>query len=592
MNKHITAKIDATRADEESRTVPVSLSSETPVPRADYIEILDHSPGAVDLSRSPLPVLVQHNRHEINVGIIEHIKIVARKLRGLLRLGESDEATALWKDIQGGIIRNLSVGYQFEWDNVTENDGVARVMHWQPVEVSIVSVPADPNVGINRNMETNMSEENENTKTLTRSQKKSAQRESGARDERDRVKGLLSFGRSSDNMMLAERFIKNGRSVQDLQDCVDAVESQAPSIPSQPVRDLNIDPRHYTGEQHSLLRAIASQIPGVQVDGGYEIETSQELSRSLGKKPQGIYVPMGGGQRAAISTVGDGGSLVGVNHMSGEFVDVLRNASIIMGLGARVFNQQHGDLSIPRQTGGSNTFWVAEGDDVGEGGPTFDNITMSPQTVGVYQDLTRKMILQGSPDAQQMLISDLAQSVALEIDRVAISGSGVSPQPAGIRNVSGVGLVSLGANGAAITWNSIVDLIGSLGNANADSGNLGFATNSKVRSSLMKTEKFAGSNGEAIWSSGNRGEGTIAGYPVGISNHVPSNITKGSGSNLSSLVFGNWSDILIGHWGILDVLVDPYTLGLSGGIRVRAMMDVDVAVRHPESFAIIEDAVA
>jgi len=108
----------------------------------------------------------------------------------------------------------------------------------------------------------------------------------------------------------------------------------------------------------------------------------------------------------------------------------------------------------------------------------------------------------------------------------------------------------------------------------------------------MKTEKFAGSNGEAIWSSGNRGEGTIAGYPVGISNHVPSNITKGSGSNLSSLVFGNWSDILIGHWGILDVLVDPYTLGLSGGIRVRAMMDVDVAVRHPESFAIIEDAVA
>jgi hypothetical protein len=48
-------------------------------------------------------------------------------------------------------------------------------------------------------------------------------------------------------------------------------------------------------------------------------------------------------------------------------------------------------------------------------------------------------------------------------------------------------------------------------------------------------------------------------------------------------VFANFSDIMIGFWSGLDIMVDPYTGSASGTVRVVAMQDYDVAIRHPES---------
>ena len=66
---------------------------------------------------------------------------------------------------------------------------------------------------------------------------------------------------------------------------------------------------------------------------------------------------------------------------------------------------------------------------------------------------------------------------------------------------------------------------------------------------------------------------------------MPSNLTKGSGSNLSALIFGVWSDLLIGQWSGIDLLVDPYTGSNAATVRVTAFHDCDFAVRNAESFA-------
>ncbi|MEZ7686630.1 phage major capsid protein, partial [Neisseria flavescens] len=58
------------------------------------------------------------------------------------------------------------------------------------------------------------------------------------------------------------------------------------------------------------------------------------------------------------------------------------------------------------------------------------------------------------------------------------------------------------------------------------------------------------------------------------------------------LIFGNWSDLMIAHWGVLDVIVDPYTKSTAGAVRITTLQDVDIAVRHVESFAAIKDIVA
>ena len=67
-------------------------------------------------------------------------------------------------------------------------------------------------------------------------------------------------------------------------------------------------------------------------------------------------------------------------------------------------------------------------------------------------------------------------------------------------------------------------------------------------------------------------------------------MTKGSTSgSCSAMIFGNFNDLLIGQWGGTDVLVDPYQGSNSGTIRVVIFQDVDVAVRHAESFSSTQD---
>jgi hypothetical protein len=97
----------------------------------------------------------------------------------------------------------------------------------------------------------------------------------------------------------------------------------------------------------------------------------------------------------------------------------------------------------------------------------------------------------------------------------------------------------------------------------------------------------AGQNG-FVWENGNT---PLNGYGCAVTNAMPSNLTKGTGTNLSAAIFGNWADLVIGMWGSLDLTVDTTTLGTSGAVRVIALQDVDIAVRNTESFATFADII-
>lgn len=137
------------------------ISTETPVERIDwstgerYLEVLCHEPGCVDLSRAPLPVLEGHDSARVNIGIVENLRLDGSKLRGELVLGSSQRADELTPDIDAKIVSGLSVGYDYDPDDKreeTDEDGTRRVFRtwWQPLETSIVGVPADTESGIGR----------------------------------------------------------------------------------------------------------------------------------------------------------------------------------------------------------------------------------------------------------------------------------------------------------------------------------------------------------------------------------------------------------------------------------------------------------
>ena len=104
---------------------------------------------------------------------------------------------------------------------------------------------------------------------------------------------------------------------------------------------------------------------------------------------------------------------------------------------------------------------------------------------------------------------------------------------------------------------------------------------------LKTTSKVSGQNGFIFEA----GETPLNGYRAGVTNQVPSNLTKGTANGIcSALIFGNWADLVIGQWGALDIMVDPYTGSASGTVRVVALQDADIAVRNAASFAAMKDA--
>jgi HK97 family phage major capsid protein len=198
------------------------------------------------------------------------------------------------------------------------------------------------------------------------------------------------------------------------------------------------------------------------------------------------------------------------------------------------------------------------------------------------------MQLQATPEIEELIRQDFIALLAQKLDQVAINGGG-SNEPNGILQTSGIGSVVIGTNGGAITLDKMLDLKQTVAVDNADLPTAGFLTNTKVENALSKLKD---GNSQYLLSpyGGEIGQQQLANRTFMVSNNVPSNLTKGSSSGVcSAAIYGNFSDLLIGMFGSLELLVDPYTQFQSGGVGIRALQGVDIAVRHAESFGAILD---
>jgi hypothetical protein len=185
---------------------------------------------------------------------------------------------------------------------------------------------------------------------------------------------------------------------------------------------------------------------------------------------------------------------------------------------------------------------VAENTAPTESNQAFDQVTMSPKTVGTYVDYSRKLLLQSSIGVENFVRGDLTRVIGLGIDLAGLYGTGSANQPTGVKNQSGINTKDFAA--AAPTFAEIVALETLVADDNADAGTLAYLVNSTGRGGMKTTEK-ASSTGQFIWEQGN----TVNGYRCEVSNQVAA----------GDFWFGNWADLVIGMWSGLDITVDPYT---------------------------------
>lgn len=352
--------------------------------------------------------------------------------------------------------------------------------------------------------------------------------------------------------------------------------------------DANLDGE--IRDRYSLARAIRLQMPDTQERGGFEAEVSAELARRSGRTPGGILVPATVFERRVMTTTapvgGPGSNLIQTDVRGDQYIDILRAALRIRQLGATVLTGLVGNVAIPRTKASASAGWVAENAAISGSDVQVDQATLAPKHAGALTEFSRNLLMQTSPDVEQLLRQDFAAVLAQAVDSAAIKGGG-SNEPVGILSTSGIGSVAIGTNGGALTWASVVDLIAAVDDANGIGAAPGFLTNSKVVKSARKTAKVSSTDSVMIMD----GPNALAGYQLASTSLVPSNGTKGSGTNLSSLIFGDFSQLVVGYWSEFDLLVNPYeaTAYSKGNVQVRGMVTCDVALRHAAAFAAITD---
>ena len=603
---------------EDQRTIEFPFSSEYPVARYFGNEVLQHDTRSADLSRlnDAAPLLFNHDPGKV-IGVVERAWIDGEKKRGYATVKFSRNAFAqeVLADVKDGVLRNVSFGYAInEMEQRGSGDFVAT--SWAPYEISVVSIPADPTVGVGRSLETDPAAPAasptpetepevpmENTPDLTAVRAEAAAE--AAKAERARIAGITALTEKHGMADLGRQLIDGGRSLDEARAVVLDKLGAKPVETVAPVEMASEERANY-----SITAGIRAMLTGdwSSREAGLVRELSREVEKSGVSKTteRSFFVPFAAlNQRATYVTSGatTGGNLVQTDLLAEDFIEFLRNNALMLQLGVRTMPGLVGNVAIPRRSGVASTYYLStQTTAITQSESTFDQVTMSPKNLAALSKYSRQTLLQGTPGIEELVRRDLTDGINLAIDLGILNGSGSSGQPTGIMQTSGIGSVAMGTNGGAITLEKVVDLEAAVMQVNGavNPANVAYLTNYKVMAALKKLRAGGSTTGDGpfLFNTDLAGIGRgptpaqLNGYPLAATNQVPSTLTKGSSSGVcSALVMGDFSQAMVGFWGNgLEITVgedqDDFSKALTS---VRGIVTYDVAVRDPKSFAAILD---
>ena len=596
----------------KSRTFEFPFSSEYPVKRYFGNEVLSHEEGAADLSRlnDGGAVLFNHNMDK-PIGVVESAYIGEDK-RGYakIRFSRSKFASEILDDVKDGIIRGISFGYSINDMDETSDGMLAR--SWSVHELSVVTVPADPTIGFGRSLispsqgnsitmedkspqqEIISAEESaspsvrtmeESTKETAVEAEKSVEIDIKAEVQRAldennaRTAAITSLCREFGKYgaeELTDSLIKSNKSPAEAKAAIlDLVKNKAEAV-NTPIRSTDMSTNEVGLDQKEIkrfsflraLNALANPTDrAAQEAAAFEREVSDAASKKYEKPANGILVPNEVLTRDLnVGTATAGGNLVPTELLAGSFIDILRKRMAVMATNPTMLTGLSGNVSIPRMTSTSTAYFVGESGAPTESQQAFDQVNMTPKTIGAFVDYSRRLLLQSSIDVETMIRDDIAKVIATKLDNAAIYGSGSSNEPLGIKDTTGVGTSTITNFG---TFEEYIALETDVAAANADVANMFYLINASARGALKSTEK-ATNTAQFVFENNE-----INGYPAIVSNQLANN----------DVLFGDFSQFVIGMWSGLDLTVDPYANATSGSVRIIALQDVDFAVKQPTAFS-------
>ena len=592
-------------ADAKERTVELSFSSEHPVERWFGMEILDHGKKAARLARlnDGAPVLFNHDLNDLR-GVVEKAWIGDdRRGYAVVRLADTEEGNKALALINDRILRNVSFMYRvIEWEmtetSKDQNDlREYRVTDWEALEISLVTVPADPTVGVGRAARSFSLEELDVLSREPANAERTTPMNAAANPPEPNIQVGEDLNRKGANLEASEEarkaairnlgktfkfdpaeFIAEGTSVLEvtgqLQKIQDKREQErrpdAATFLDMPKSDL---------ERYSLMRALRAVVNNDWNKAGLELRASQSVADKLHRLPRSersFFVPLDmmlrdlprtGRRDMTVAGVSGSQYLVSTDNQPGSFIELLRNTSVGLQLGVQRLSGLVGNVTIPKMTAGNTAYWLTdETTQITESQPTLGQLALAPKNVAALTELSHQLMQQSTPDAETLVMTSIARDIGLAVDVGILRGSGASGQPTGIATTGSIGAFTGTSLAAAGVLNAQADVA----TANALYPGCAYATTPTVASLLMdRPNVTSATDGTPLWQ-GSMGQGVIRGYPAMSSAQMSS----------ATMLFGWWPSVILAEWGVLELMVNPFSDFTRGLSAVRGWYTCDVGVRY------------
>ncbi|MEU8676802.1 phage major capsid protein [Streptomyces sp. NPDC048560] len=278
----------------------------------------------------------------------------------------------------------------------------------------------------------------------------------------------------------------------------------------------------------------------------------------------------------AEGTATAGGHLV-PTPTAAQLIDRARNVARVFQAGATTVPMDSQTLKVPRLTGSSAPAWRNENAAIAEGDLTLDAVTLTARSMAFLVKMSRELIEDSDPSIVGVVERDLAAQVALELDRVALRGSGTAPEPRGILNQTGVTITTHGANGTAMATlghDMLIDAQAAVRALNHEP--TGVIDAPRTEQALAKLKDL---NGQYIQPPA----GLLPRYPT---NQIPTNLTVGTSADCSEVYTGDWAQLYFGlRTGPMTIqLVERYAD--VGQVALLIWMRGDIALAHGQAFAV------
>lgn len=567
------------QVDEEKREITFSCASPTPYQRYDesaniiYDQILVIDESAVDLARlnNSAPLLFNHDTDKL-LGMVEKAWIVEDRIYVRVRFSANDFfADRIYKDILDGLIKNVSIGYVVQgYEDKKENGkNIRYVTKWMIYETSIVSIAADPTVGIRsleikeniqmeENQEKQVIQEQAVEQTVQEVQEQVVEQTEQAVEQKieqqqtDQVQELkkeIETLKAENEKM--QRLLAEDEKEQEVKEQV--VDDQTKEEIEKIAEDFNIPQQEVRSavEKKMSVKDFKEQIK--QKTFNVKSKEDKKMNRNEFRnflaernfdKPFVMRDFSGFAPKALVAT---------------ETLPLVAMLEKKLGLqGYRTIGGLNSQIELPIQKSRIAVNAVGVNDASTDSNPTFEKLTLAPNKFTASVVIGKQMLVASNSDVEAFVIDSITRQLAYSVQAYMLG-----------KVADGAGKEINYSNLNAFTWDDALAFEAAIGGYNVTDAN--FVMGTSARATLKGIEKAQGT-AKFICE-----DNQINGYAVNVSGCVAD----------SNIYFGAWDRLILAQFGEgLEIIVDPYTESRSGNVVVVGSICVDAGVDAPQAFAV------